>query len=480
MIKSHKAPPPAHAAARATPATAPNARGKASSAPARAPRSAAYFSLSQPIVFRGTGFEPSANEPIAYRYYDKDRTVLGKRMEEQLRFAVCYWHSFAWMGGDPFGGETFMRPWHATGGDPMQQALHKADLAFELFRLLDVPFFTFHDRDIAPEGTTLAESNRNVRTIAAAFEKKMRSTGVKLLWGTANLFTHARYMAGAATNPDPEVFAYAAAQVKNVLEVTHELKGANYVLWGGREGYETLLNTDLRRELAQLGRFLRLVVEHKHKIGFKGMILLEPKPCEPTKHQYDYDVATVYGFLKANGIEKEVKVNIEQNHALLAGHTFEHEIALARALGIFGSLDMNRGDEQLGWDTDQFPNNVSQVAMALYEMLKGGGIGRGGLNFDAKLRRQSIDPDDLIHSHAAAMDLCARALLVAEAMIRDGALRRHLEARYAGWDGAQGRAILSGKTSLAELARLVERQAIEPKPVSGRQERLEHLVNSYL
>src|SRR5205085_2044314 len=287
-------------------------------------------------------------------------------------------------------------PWHAAGGDPMKQAMHKADVAFELFALLKVPFFTFHDRDIAPEGTTLRESNANVRRIGEVFEKKMAKGKVRLLWGTANLFTNRRYLAGAATNPDPEVFAYAAAQVKNVLELTHELGGENYVLWGGREGYETLLNTDLKRELAQLGRFLQLVVEHKHRIGFKGMILIEPKPGEPTKHQYDYDVATVYGFLKAHGLENEVKVNIEQNHALLAGHTFEHEIALAQALGIFGSLDMNRGDEQLGWDTVQFPNNLPEMALALYHVVRGGGFGRGGLNLDAKVRRQSIDPADLV------------------------------------------------------------------------------------
>lgn len=272
---------------------------------------------------------------------------------------------------------------------------------------------------------------------------------------------------------------YAAAQVKNVLELTHELGGANYVLWGGREGYETLLNTDLQRELAQLGRFLNLVVEHKHKIGFKGQILIEPKPAEPTKHQYDYDVGTVYGFLKAHGLEKEVKVNLEQNHALLAGHTFEHEIALAGALGIFGSLDMNRGDEMLGWDTDQFPNNLPQVAMTMYEVLKAGGIGQGGLNFDAKLRRQSIDPDDLVWAHATAMDLCARALLVAERMVNDGVLPRHVQERYAGWDNDSGRAILQGQRSLADLAREVEARSLEPQPRSGQQERLEHLVNSY-
>jgi xylose isomerase len=444
-----------------------------------APARGAYFSIREPIAFRGEGFVPSAGEPLAYRHYDKNRLVLGRRMEDQLRFATCYWHSFVGTGSDPFGDPSFLRPWHAAG-DPMAQALHKADVAFELFRLIDTPFFTFHDRDVAPEGATLRESNEHLRRIEDVFRRKMDETGVQLLWGTANLFSHRRYMAGAATNPDPDVFAYAAAQVKNVLEMTHRLSGHNYVLWGGREGYETLLNTDLKRELAQLGRFLNLVVEHKHKIGFTGQILIEPKPAEPTKHQYDYDVGTVYGFLKAHGLENEVKVNLEQNHALLAGHSFEHEIALAGALGIFGSLDMNRGDEMLGWDTDQFPNNLPQVALTLYEVLKAGGIGQGGLNFDAKLRRQSIDPDDLVWAHATAMDLCARALLVAEKMVRDGALQRHVQARYQGWDGPRGRAILHGDTSLEALAREVEAEGLEPQPRSAQQERLEHLVNSYL
>jgi xylose isomerase len=453
------------------------AQSKRKSSPVAARSS--YFSLSEPLRHEGAKFKPSAKRPLGYRWYDPDRKVLGKRMEDQLRFAVCYWHSFVWPGNDPFGGDTFQRPWHAAGGDPMQQALLKADVAFELFRLLRVPFFTFHDRDIAPEGATLRESNLNVRRIGEVFARKMQDTGVGLLWGTANLFSNRRYMAGAATNPDPEVFAYAAAQVKNVLELTHELKGENYVLWGGREGYETLLNTDLKRELAQLGRFMNLVVEHKHKIGFKGLILIEPKPAEPTKHQYDYDVGTVYGFLKAHGLEKEIKVNIEQNHALLAGHTFEHEISLAQALGIFGSIDMNRGDEQLGWDTDQFPNNLPQMALALYHVLKGGGFTSGGLNFDAKLRRQSIDPDDLVHAHAGAMDLCARALLVAEKMIDDAALAEHVDQRYAGWDGKLGRSILAGKQSLADLAALVDKNSLEPQPHSGRQERLEALVNTY-
>jgi xylose isomerase len=444
------------------------------------PSAAGFFSIDTPIAYEGPSFRPTANKPFGYRFYQPERVVLGRPMRDQLRLAVCYWHSFVWTGLDAFGGESFQRGWHAAGGDPMQQARQKAEVAFETFRLLGVPFFTFHDRDVAPEGANLRESNRNLRQITEVFAAKMATQPTKLLWGTANLFSNRRYMSGAATNPDPDVFAYAAAQVKNVLEATHELGGANYVLWGGREGYETLLNTDLKRELAQLGRFLRLVVEHKHKIGFQGTILIEPKPAEPTKHQYDFDVATVFGFLKAHGLEDEIKVNLEQNHALLAGHTFEHEIALARALGILGSLDMNRGDEMLGWDTDQFPNNVPQVAYALFEMLKdGGGFTTGGLNFDAKIRRQSIDPDDLLIGHAGAIDVCARGLLAAEKMIVDGALVEHVKQRYAGWDTAAGRAILAGDRSLADLAAQVEQSNLEPKPRSGKQEYLEGVMNSY-
>jgi xylose isomerase len=367
-----------------------------------------------------------------------------------------------------------MRPW-MHGDDEMAQARTKADVVFELFRLTDVPFFCFHDRDIAPEGATLAESNRNVRAIAEIFAEKMQTEKVKLLWGTANLFSHRRYMSGAATNPDPDVFAYAAAQVKNVLDLTHELGGQNYVLWGGREGYETLLNTDLKRELDQLGRFVNLVVEHKYKIGFNGTILIEPKPQEPTKHQYDFDVATVFGFLKQYGLENEVKVNLEANHATLAGHSFEHEIAMATALGIFGSLDMNRGDMQSGWDTDQFPNSIPDTALAMYYILKAGGFTTGGMNFDAKIRRQSIDPEDLLHAHIGAMDVCARALLIAEKMID-----RFVAERYAGWDTDEGRAILAGERSLDDLAAYVDRVNLDPQPRSGRQEYLENLVNSYL
>ncbi len=416
---------------------------------------------------------------LSYRWYDPDRAVLGQRMEDHLRFAVCYWHSFVWPGTDPFGGDTFLRPWQGAG-DPMELARHKAEVAFETFRLLDVPFFTFHDRDIAPEGATLAESNRNVREIGEVFAKKMETDKVRLLWGTANLFSHRRYMAGAATNPDPEVFAYAAAQVKNVLELTHELGGANYVLWGGREGYETLLNTDLKRELDQLGRFLSTVVEHKSKIGFDGQILIEPKPQEPTKHQYDYDVATVYGFLKAYGLENDVKVNIEQNHAILAGHSFEHEIELAAALGILGSIDINRGDYQSGWDTDQFAMNVPELAFSIYLILKAGGLGQGGFNFDAKIRRQSLDPDDLLEAHVGSIDACAHALLIAERMIDDGRLEDELKQRYAGWDDAEGQAMLNGERTLDDVAARVLGDEIDPQPRSGRQEHLERLLNSYL
>jgi xylose isomerase len=440
---------------------------------------AKFFPISDPIPFKGR----DSKELLAFKWYDPDAKVLGKRMEDHLRFAVCYWHSFCWQGNDPFGGPSFERPWFPSDsgdGDPLAMAKMKADVAFEMFRLLRVPFFTFHDRDVAPEGASFAESNRNLRTIIDVFHRKMEETKVKLLWGTANLFSHRRYMAGSATNPNPEVFAWAAAQVKNVLDATHELGGANYVLWGGREGYETLLNTDLKRELDQVGRFMNMVVEHKHKIGFKGTILIEPKPQEPTKHQYDYDVATVYGFLKEFGLEKEVKVNIEQGHAILAGHSFEHELALANALGIFGSIDMNRNDYQSGWDTDQFPNNVPEMALAYYQVLQAGGFTTGGTNFDAKLRRQSLDPQDLLIAHIGGMDCCARGLKAAARMIEDKALSGPLGERYAGWKSAEAQAMLSGQRTLEQIAARVVDERIEPEPRSGRQEFLENIVNRYV
>jgi len=436
-----------------------------------------FFTTVDKISYEGT----ESDNPLAFRWYDKDREVLGKRMEDHLRFAVCYWHTFCWPGGDPFGGPCIDRPWFGgDGDDAMALANLKLDVAFEFFDKLGVPFFCFHDRDAAPEGSTLAESNANLEAIAERMGAAMERTGLKLLWGTANLFSHRRYMGGAATNPDPEVFAYAAGQVRQVMDITHRLGGVNYVLWGGREGYETLLNTDMGREADQLGRFMNLVVEHKHKIGFTGTILIEPKPQEPTKHQYDYDSQSVHAFLLKYGLEDEIRVNIEANHAALAGHSFEHELAYATANGIFGSVDINRGDPQLGWDTDQFPNNVPEVAMALYIILRAGGFSTGGLNFDAKIRRQSFEPDDLFHAHIGGMDTCARALLIAADMLEDGKLQAFVSERYAGWDGGLGKDILGGGLSLADLSDRVVGSAIEPKPRSGRQEMLENLVNRYL
>ena len=432
-----------------------------------------FFDGIAPLRYEG----PQSRTELAFRHYNPDEIVAGKRMADHLRFAIAYWHSFCWPGGDPFGGQTFERPWFA---DTMAAAKHKADVAFEMFTTLGVPYFCFHDADVRPEGADFAENTANLDEIADYFATKMAETGVKLLWGTANLFSHRRYMAGAATNPDPDVFAFAAATVKSCIDVTHRLGGENYVLWGGREGYETLLNTDMGRELDQLGRFLNLVVEYKHKIGFPGTILIEPKPQEPTKHQYDYDVASVYGFLKRYGLENEVRVNIEQGHAILAGHSFEHEIALANALGIFGSIDMNRNDYQSGWDTDQFPNNVPEVALAYYHILEGGGFTTGGTNFDAKLRRQSLDPVDLIAAHAGAMDICARGLKAAAAMIEDRALSDPLDQRYRGWQDGAAENMLSGPCTLEDIAGRVATQGINPRPESGRQERLENIVNRYV
>ena len=420
---------------------------------------------------------PESTNPLAFRHYNPDEIVMGKRMEDHLRFAVAYWHTFTWPGGDPFGGQTFQRPWF---NDSMEAAKMKADVAFEFYDLLGVPFYCFHDADVRPEGKDFRENTRNLEEIVDYLGKKQGETGKKLLWGTANLFSNRRYMSGAATNPDPDVFAFAAATVKTCIDATMKLGGENYVLWGGREGYETLLNTDLKRELSQLGRFLNMVVDYKHKIGFKGTILVEPKPQEPSKHQYDYDVATVYGFLKEYGLEKEVKVNIEQGHAILAGHSFEHELALANALGIFGSIDMNRNDYQSGWDTDQFPNNVPEMALAYYHVLDGGGFTTGGTNFDAKLRRQSLDPADLLIGHIGGMDCCARGLKAAAKMIEDGALSKPLEDRYSGWESPEAQAILRGEVSLDALAAKVEIGNINPEPRSGRQEYLENVVNRYV
>ncbi|WP_170454134.1 xylose isomerase [Ruegeria arenilitoris] len=417
-----------------------------------------------------------SRNPLAFRHYDPDEVVLGKRMEDHLRFAVAWWHSFAWEGGDPFGGPTLVRPWHPQ--DDMGRARMKADVAFEMFEILGQPYFCWHDADIRPEQGSFAENLRTLEEITDYIGEKMQASGTKLLWGTANMFSHRRWMGGASTNPDPDVFAFAAATVKSCMDATHKLGGENYVLWGGREGYETLLNTDLGLELDHMGRFLNMVVDYKHKIGFKGTILVEPKPQEPSKHQYDYDAATCIGFLRKYGLEDEVKLNLEQGHAILAGHSFEHEIAAAAAEGMLGSIDMNRNDYQSGWDTDQFPNNVPEVALAYYYILKAGGFSTGGTNFDAKIRRQSIDPEDLVAAHVGGMDVCARGLKAAAAMIEDGGLDAALTDRYSGWDSPEAQSMLA--SSLDEIAARVLAEGTNPEPRSGRQERLENYVNRFV
>ncbi|GAB3246335.1 xylose isomerase [Chitinimonas naiadis] len=431
-----------------------------------------YFDAIPAIRYEG----PESQSALAFRHYNPEKVVLGKTMQEHLRFAACYWHTFVWPGSDVFGAGTFQRPWHAPA-EPMVQARAKADAAFDFFSRLGAPFYTFHDTDVAPEGSNLAEYRNNFAAMVEVLAQKQEATGIRLLWGTANCFSNPRYAAGAASNPNPEVFAYAATQVFSALNATHQLGGANYVLWGGREGYDTLLNTDLKREREQLGRFMQMVVEHKHKIGFKGTILIEPKPQEPTKHQYDYDSATVFGFLQQFGLEKEIKVNIEANHATLAGHSFQHEIATAASLGILGSIDANRGDAQNGWDTDQFPNSVEELTLALYEILKAGGLGNGGFNFDAKVRRQSLDAEDLFHGHVGAMDALALSLERAARMVEHDQLAQFKTQRYAGWDADLGKQILAGQLSLQDIAQLAIQRDLQPQAVSGRQERLENIVN---
>lgn len=432
-----------------------------------------FTDVPEPVAFAGSG----DTDGLAYRVYDPDRMVAGRRMEDHLRIGVCYWHSFNWPGADIFGVGTFDRPWLEPGLDPMEAARAKQDAAFEFISKLGVKFFSFHDVDMAPEGATLEESRANLDAMVDRAGEKMAETGIELLWGTANLFSHPRYAAGAATNPNPEVFAHAAAQVRHMLDATHRLGGHNYVLWGGREGYETLLNTRMGHEADQLARFLTMVAEYKHSIGFGGTLLIEPKPQEPTKHQYDYDCSTVHGFLERYDLLDEFKVNIEVNHATLSGHSFHHEVAYAIDNGIFGSIDANRGDPQNGWDTDQFPNSVDEMSLAVYEILRGGGFDTGGFLFDTKLRRQSVDRTDLFHGHIGGIDTLARSLLVAEAMLADGAIEAARDARYAGWGEGMGADILAGNVSLGDLADRAVSEGIDPAPVSGRQEHLENEVN---
>ncbi|GAA6183435.1 MULTISPECIES: xylose isomerase [Alteromonadaceae] len=434
-----------------------------------------YFENIEKIKYEGV----DSDNPLAFHHYNPDQIILGKSMKDHLRFAACYWHNFCWDGADVFGQGTFGRPW-LKPGDPMARAKQKADVAFEFFNKLNVPFYCFHDIDVSPEGNSIKEYTENFAQMVDVLEAKQEESGVKLLWGTANLFSNPRYAAGGATNPNPEVFSYGATQVFHAMNATKRLGGENYVLWGGREGYETLLNTDLRQERAQLGRFMQMVVEHKHKIGFKGALLIEPKPQEPTKHQYDYDSATVYGFLKQYGLEQEFKMNIEANHATLAGHSFHHEIATAVSLGIFGSIDANRGDAQNGWDTDQFPNAVEELSLIMYEVLKAGGFTTGGLNFDTKLRRQSSDPIDLFHGHIGGMDHMALGLKKAAEIINNDFLSAKVKERYAGWNKNLGKEIIGGEHSLESLAKFAVDNSLDPKHQSGQQELLENKVNRVL
>lgn len=442
------------------------------------PMSDEFFHGVNKIQYEG----PDSNSPMAFRWYDKDRIVDGKTMAEHLRLAACYWHSFAWDGSDTFGQGTLDRPWdnaQSTLNDPMAQAKLKMAAAFEFFDKLGIPYWCFHDRDIAPEGDSFAETARFVDEMVDSAGEYQEQTGVKLLWGTANLFGNPRFQAGAATNPDPEVFANAAGQVAHCLEATHKLGGQNYVLWGGREGYETLLNTDMGRELDQMARFLHMVVEHKHKIGFEGLLLLEPKPYEPTKHQYDHDVAAVHAFLQKYGLQDEVAVNIEVNHATLSGHDFAHEIAAAFSAGIFGSVDANAGDPRLGWDVDRFPVSVEEMTLGMVEILRGGGFTSGGMNFDAKLRRQSSARDDLFHAHIGGMDTVARSLLAASSILNSGDLDQSRETRYSAWETDFGQSVLQGDTTLKDLH---QRSMVvdEPIRISGRQEALENLVARHI
>ncbi|MFM6831035.1 MAG: xylose isomerase [Novosphingobium sp.] len=436
--------------------------------------SADYFAPFDTVRYEG----PDSTNDLAYRWYDKDRVVMGKRMEDHLRFAVCMWHTFCWPGSDVFGAGTFSRPWHAGPNDAVRAA-QKREAALAFVEKLDLPFYCFHDVDVMADADGVTDFRKSFADAVDHLEELQAKHGRKLLWGTANLFSHPRYMAGAATNPDPEIYSWAALQVRDALEATHRLGGANYVLWGGREGYDSILNTEIGVEQENFGRFLSLVVDHKHRIGYTGTILIEPKPHEPTKHQYDFDTQSVYAFLKRFGLENEVKVNIEANHATLSGHTFEHEIAMARALGILGSIDANRGDPQNGWDTDQFPNSVEEITLAQLEVLRAGGLTTGGWNFDAKVRRQSIDAVDLFHGHIGGVDVIAKGLLRAAAVIEDGQLESFRAERYAGWKGELGQMVHAEGTTLAAIADRAVSSNAAPQQKSGRQEWCENLINRF-
>ena len=434
-----------------------------------------YFpDVKKPIPFEG----PGSRNPLAFKYYDARRKVAGKTMAQHLKFAVAYWHTLKGDGSDPFGGPSLDRPW-SHGRDAMDVAEKTLEAAFEFFTKLGVHYYCFHDRDLAPEGGTVAESRKNLERMVKRAAQMQKATGVRLLWGTANLFSHPRYTHGAATNPDPAVFAHAAAQVCAAIDATAFLGGTGYVFWGGREGYSTLLNTDLQHEREQLARFLHLAVEHADAVGFDGVFLVEPKPREPSTHQYDFDAATTLAFLREFSLLDRFMLNVEANHATLATHSYAHDLTVASAAGKLGSLDINRGDPSCGWDTDQFPTDIYDAVWAMTVVLAQGGLKKGGLNFDAKVRRGSFDGKDLFHAHIGGMDTFAKGLLVADRLQRDGALSQPREERYAGWKKDIGRRIMGGKTSLRALEAWANKTG-EPARVSGRQELLENILNGYI
>ncbi len=433
-----------------------------------------YFKEISPVSYEG----PESDNPLAYRFYDPEKTVMGKPMKDHLRFAIAYWHTFCNDGGDPFGVGTRTFPW-SQAADPLQRSRDKMDAAFELISKLGLEYFCFHDYDLVEEGSSLAESEKRLQHITEYAQQKMKGSNIKVLWGTANLFSNPRYMNGAATNPDFEVVAYAGAQVKNAIDTTLALGGENYVFWGGREGYLSLLNTDMSRELDHLAMFLSKAAEYGRKNGFKGTYFIEPKPMEPTKHQYDYDAATVIGFLKKYGLDKDFKLNIEVNHATLAGHTFQHELEVAAAENMLGSIDANRGDYQNGWDTDQFPHDIFELTEAMLTILSKGGFQGGGINFDAKTRRNSTDLVDIFHAHVGGIDLFAKALLIAEKILTSSEYPDIRKQRYSSFDGGNGSDFEQGKLSLEELHKLAS-GAGEPALRSGRQEYLENLLNRFI
>src|SRR5882724_3746883 len=433
-----------------------------------------YFPNIGPIAYEG----PESSNPLAFRHYDANRVVAGRPLSGWLRFAVAYWHSFCGNGSDPFGAPTRPMPW-LVASDPVQRAKDKADAAFEFISKLGVPFYCFHDTDIVEEAPTLAESEKRIQEVVAYLKEKQAVSGVKLLWGTANLFSHPRYMNGAGTNPEFSILARAAGQLKTAIDATIALDGTGYVFWGGREGYLSLLNTDMQREREHFARFLTLGRDYARAQGFKGTFFIEPKPCEPTKHQYDFDSATVISFLRQYGLMEDFKLNIEVNHATLAGHTFPHELQVAADAGLLGSVDANRGDYQNGWDTDQFPNNINELVEAMLIILEGGGFQGGGINFDAKRRRNSTDVEDLFHAHIGGIDSFARALLVADSILKQSEYKKIRTQRYASFDSGKGAAFEKGSLSLEDLREFAIANG-EPGVISGRQEYLENIINRYI